>query len=197
MAHLNKTTTSFEPIQQQIQDTVSILKYKRLGLVLCAVRRTSYYLIDILRVNHSYSDPSRFIGSSGCSSQGQLKKKRSESSFERADELSLCSISSPAMRVEGDVREQKGQRAAACCCCCFYWLTCEVQGEGDEAVIARQELQGFLPLHQSPEVIRNGFPVEEVVDANQEVPEVIKRKASDLFFRYKCGEIVVYKRLLF
>lgn len=50
-------------------------------------------------------------------------------------------------------------------------LTCEVQREGDEAVISSQELQRFLPLHQSPKVICNSFSIEEVVDTNQKVPE--------------------------
>ena len=54
--------------------------------------------------------------------------------------------------------------------------TCEVQSEGDEAVIARQELQRLLPLHQSPKVICQGFTIEEVVDANQEVPDDIKER---------------------
>lgn len=48
--------------------------------------------------------------------------------------------------------------------------TCQVQGEGDEAVVASQELQRLLPLHQSAKVISQGFTIEEVVDANQEVP---------------------------
>ncbi len=60
--------------------------------------------------------------------------------------------------------------------CCYIILkerhTCEVQSEGDEAVIASQELQRLLPLHQSPEVICYSLTIEEVVDANQEVPEV-------------------------
>lgn len=52
--------------------------------------------------------------------------------------------------------------------------TCEVQSERDEAVIASQELQRFLSLHQSPKVICYCFTIEEVVDANQEVPEATK-----------------------
>lgn len=50
-------------------------------------------------------------------------------------------------------------------------LTCQVQGEGNEAVITSQELQRLLPLHQSAKVICHRFPVEEVVDADQEIPE--------------------------
>lgn len=49
-------------------------------------------------------------------------------------------------------------------------LTRQVEGERDEAVIASQELQRLLPLHQRPEVIGHRLPVEEVVDTNQEVP---------------------------
>lgn len=52
--------------------------------------------------------------------------------------------------------------------------TCKVQSERDEAVIASQELQGFLSLHQSPKVICYSFSIEEVVDTNQEVPEANK-----------------------
>lgn len=52
--------------------------------------------------------------------------------------------------------------------------TCEVQSERDEAVIASQELQRFLSLHQSPKVICYRFTIEEVVDADQEVPEAKK-----------------------
>lgn len=48
--------------------------------------------------------------------------------------------------------------------------TCQVEGKGDEAVVASQELQRLLPLHQRPKVIGHRLPVEEVVDANQEVP---------------------------
>lgn len=48
--------------------------------------------------------------------------------------------------------------------------TCQVECEGDEAVVASQELQRLLPLHQRPEVIGHCLPVEEVVDTNQEVP---------------------------
>lgn len=58
-------------------------------------------------------------------------------------------------------------------------LTCQVQGEGNEAVIASQELQRLLPLHQSAKVICHRFPVEEVVDADQEIPatrEVVTRQ---------------------
>lgn len=50
-------------------------------------------------------------------------------------------------------------------------LTCQVQSEGDEAMIARKELKRFFPLHQSPKVIRQSFTIEEVVDTNQEIPE--------------------------
>lgn len=57
--------------------------------------------------------------------------------------------------------------------------TCEVQSERDEAVIASQELQRFLSLHQSPKVICYCFTIEEVVDADQEVPEA---KKEGIFF---------------
>lgn len=60
--------------------------------------------------------------------------------------------------------------------------TCEVQSERDEAVIARQELQGFLSLDQSPKVICYSFTIEEVVDTNQEVPEA--NKAGICLFIY-------------
>lgn len=49
--------------------------------------------------------------------------------------------------------------------------TCQIQCERDEAVVASQELQRFLSLHQGAEVICHSFPVEKVVDANQEVPD--------------------------
>lgn len=49
--------------------------------------------------------------------------------------------------------------------------TCEVQSKRDEAVISSQELQRLLPLHQSPEVVRQSFTIEEVVDTNQKIPE--------------------------
>lgn len=58
--------------------------------------------------------------------------------------------------------------------------TCEVQSERDEAVVASQELQRFLSLHQSPKVICYRFTIEEVVDANQEVP-VAKQKREFVF----------------
>lgn len=48
--------------------------------------------------------------------------------------------------------------------------TCQVQSERDEAMIASQELQRLLSLHQSPKVICYSFTIEKVVDANQEVP---------------------------
>lgn len=49
-------------------------------------------------------------------------------------------------------------------------LTCEVQCEGDEAVVASQKLQWLLSLHQGPKVIRHCFSIKEVVDTDQEVP---------------------------
>lgn len=49
--------------------------------------------------------------------------------------------------------------------------TCQVQCERDEAVVASQELQRFLSLHQGAEIVCHSFPVKEVVDANQEVPD--------------------------
>lgn len=67
--------------------------------------------------------------------------------------------------------------------------TCQVQSEGDEAVISSQELQRFLPLHQSPEVICKSFSIEEVVDAHQKVPEAKKQKEhhfSSVCFRDCC-----------
>lgn len=57
--------------------------------------------------------------------------------------------------------------------------TCEVEGEGDEAVVFAEDAQRLLPLHQREEVIRHRLAVEEVVDAQQEVPARsanIKRK---------------------
>lgn len=50
-------------------------------------------------------------------------------------------------------------------------LTCQVQGKGDEAVIASQELKRFFSLHQGPKVICYSFTIKEVVHTNQEVPE--------------------------
>lgn len=49
-------------------------------------------------------------------------------------------------------------------------VTCQVEGEGDEPVVADEELQLLLPLNKCREVIRHRLPVEEVVHAQQEVP---------------------------
>lgn len=54
-------------------------------------------------------------------------------------------------------------------------LTCEIQSERNEAVITSQELQRFLPPHQSSKIICNRFTIEEVVDTNQEVPGAEKK----------------------
>ena len=48
--------------------------------------------------------------------------------------------------------------------------TCEVQGEGDEAVVFAEDAERLLPLHQCEEVVRHGLTIEEVVHAQQEVP---------------------------
>lgn len=60
--------------------------------------------------------------------------------------------------------------------------TCQVQCERDEAVIASQELQRLLSLHQGAEVICHSFTVEEVVDANQEVPDRGNKRGYLLLF---------------
>lgn len=70
--------------------------------------------------------------------------------------------------------------------------TCEVQSERDEAVIASQELQRFLSLHQSPKVIRYCFTIEEVVDADQEVPGGKKEGIFFLFNFFKNIFIVYF-----
>lgn len=68
---------------------------------------------------------------------------------------SLCDITK-------NQRVARHRSAAAC--------TCEVKGEGDEAVVFAEDAQRLLPLHQREEVIRHRLAIEEVVDAQQEVP---------------------------
>lgn len=52
--------------------------------------------------------------------------------------------------------------------------TCEVEREGDEAVVFAEDAKGFLPLNQCEEIICHGLTIEEVVHTQQEVP-VIQR----------------------
>ena len=48
--------------------------------------------------------------------------------------------------------------------------TREVEREGDEAMVFAEDAQRLLPLDQAEEVVRDRLSVEEVVDAQQEVP---------------------------
>lgn len=56
--------------------------------------------------------------------------------------------------------------------------TCEVEGEGDEAMVFAEDAKRLLPLHQCEEVICHRFTVEEVVHTQQEVPmdEAVKQR---------------------
>lgn len=57
-------------------------------------------------------------------------------------------------------------------------LTCEVQSEGDEAVVFAEDAQRLLPLHQIKEVVCHRLSVEEVVYTEQEVPDSRRRRGG-------------------
>lgn len=54
------------------------------------------------------------------------------------------------------------------CVKCDY--TREVEGKGDKAVVFAEDAKWLFPLHQCEEVICDGLTVEEVINAEQEVP---------------------------
>lgn len=54
--------------------------------------------------------------------------------------------------------------------CSVSVCTCEVEGEGDEAVVFAEDAKRLLPLHQREEVVCDGLTIEEVVHTQQEVP---------------------------
>lgn len=49
-------------------------------------------------------------------------------------------------------------------------------------MVASQELQRFLSLHQGTEVICHSFPIEEVVDTNQEIPDRWGKRGNVFIF---------------
>lgn len=53
---------------------------------------------------------------------------------------------------------------------CDVSCTWEVEGEGYEAVVFAENTEGLLSLHQTEEVVSHRLAVEEVVNAQQEVP---------------------------
>lgn len=53
-----------------------------------------------------------------------------------------------------------------------FTLTCQIQCKRNKAMITHEELQRFLPLDESAEIICHRLAVKEVVYTNQEVPEI-------------------------
>lgn len=51
-------------------------------------------------------------------------------------------------------------------------VTCQVEGEGYEPVVANEELQLLLPLNKRGEVICHRLSIEEVVHTQEEVPGI-------------------------